>query len=181
MNIFNFSQLRRVFGFALPYKKKLINSIILAIVLALMAPVRPLLIQYTINQIIPNGVVYFLVMITLVQVGILIIETVFRFYFTFLTSWLGQTVVKDMRTKVYEKVLHLNLRQFDKTPIGTLTTRTINDIESINDIFSEGLIPIIADFLSIVAVLAAMLYINWQLTLICLIPFPFLIIPSHFL
>lgn len=179
-NIFNFSQLRRVFGFALPYKKKLINSIILAIVLALMAPVRPLLIQYTINQIIPNGVVYSLVMITLVQVGILIIETVFRFYFTFLTSWLGQTVVKDMRTKVYEKVLHLNLRQFDKTPIGTLTTRTINDIESINDIFSEGLIPIIADFLSIVAVLAAMLYINWQLTLICLIPFPFLIIATYF-
>jgi ATP-binding cassette subfamily B protein len=179
-NIFNFSQLKRVFGFALPYKKKLINSIVLAIVLALMSPIRPLLIQYTINQIIPKGVVYFLVIITLVQVGILIIETVFRFYFTFLTSWLGQTVVKDMRTKVYEKVLHLNLRQFDKTPIGTLTTRTINDIESINDIFSEGLIPIIADFLSIVAVLAAMLYINWQLTLICLIPFPFLMIATYF-
>jgi ATP-binding cassette subfamily B protein len=179
-NIFNFSQLRRVFGFALPYKKKLINSIVLAIVLALMSPIRPLLIQYTINQIIPNGIVYFLVVITLVQVGILIIETVFRFYFTFLTSWLGQTVVKDMRTKVYEKVLHLNLRQFDQTPIGTLTTRTINDIESINDIFSEGLIPIIADFLSIVAVLAAMLYINWQLTLICLIPFPFLMIATYF-
>jgi len=179
-NIFNFSQLKRVFGFALPYKKKLINSIVLAIVLALMSPIRPLLIQYTINQIIPKGVVYFLVIITLVQVGILIIETVFRFYFTFLTSWLGQTVVKDMRTKVYEKVLHLNLRQFDKTPIGTLTTRTINDIESINDIFSEGLIPIIADFLSIVAVLAAMLYINWQLTLICLIPFPFLMVATYF-
>jgi ATP-binding cassette subfamily B protein len=179
-NIFNFSQLRRVFGFALPYKKKLINSIVLAIVLALMSPIRPLLIQYTINKIIPNGIVYFLVVITLVQVGILIIETVFRFYFTFLTSWLGQTVVKDMRTKVYEKVLHLNLRQFDQTPIGTLTTRTINDIESINDIFSEGLIPIIADFLSIVAVLAAMLYINWQLTLICLIPFPFLMIATYF-
>jgi ATP-binding cassette subfamily B protein len=179
-NIFNFSQLKRVFGFALPYKKKLINSIVLAIVLALMSPIRPLLIQYTINQIIPKGVVYFLVIITLVQVGILIIETVFRFYFTFLTSWLGQTVVKDMRTKVYDKVLHLNLRQFDKTPIGTLTTRTINDIESINDIFSEGLIPIIADFLSIVAVLAAMLYINWQLTLICLIPFPFLMIATYF-
>lgn len=178
--IFNFTQLKRVFGFALPYKNKLIYSIVLAIVLALMAPIRPLLIQYTINQVIPKGIVYVLVAMTIFQVVILIIETVFRFYFTFLTSWLGQTVVKDMRVKVYNKILHLNLRQFDQTPIGTLTTRTINDIEAINDIFSEGLIPIIADFLSIVAVLTAMLYINWQLTLICLIPFPFLIIATYF-
>jgi ATP-binding cassette subfamily B protein len=178
--IFNFTQLKRVFGFALPYKNKLVYSIVLAIVLALMAPIRPLLIQYTINQVIPNGIVYVLVAMTIFQVVILIIETIFRFYFTFLTSWLGQTVVKDMRVKVYNKILHLNLRQFDQTPIGTLTTRTINDIEAINDIFSEGLIPIIADFLSIVAVLTAMLYINWQLTLICLIPFPFLIIATYF-
>jgi ATP-binding cassette subfamily B protein len=178
--IFNFTQLKRVFGFALPYKNKLIYSIVLAIVLALMAPIRPLLIQYTINQVIPKGIVYVLVVMTIFQVVILIIETIFRFYFTFLTSWLGQTVVKDMRVKVYNKILHLNLRQFDQTPIGTLTTRTINDIEAINDIFSEGLIPIIADFLSIVAVLTAMLYINWQLTLICLIPFPFLIVATYF-
>jgi len=178
--IFNFTQLKRVFGFALPYKNKLVYSIVLAIVLALMAPIRPLLIQYTINQVIPNGIVYVLVAMTIFQVVILIIETIFRFYFTFLTSWLGQTVVKDMRVKVYNKILHLNLRQFDQTPIGTLTTRTINDIEAINDIFSEGLIPIIADFLSIIAVLTAMLYINWQLTLICLIPFPFLIIATYF-
>ena len=79
---------------------------------------------------------------------------------------------RDLRMRVYKKVLNLNLSQFDKTPIGTLTTRTINDIESINDIFSEGLIPIIADLLSIIAILIAMFYTNWQLTLICLIPFP---------
>ena len=105
--IFNFTQLKRVFGFALPYKNKLIYSIVLAIVLALMAPIRPLLIQYTINQVIPKGIVYVLVAMTIFQVVILIIETIFRFYFTFLTSWLGQTVVKDMRVKVYNKILHL--------------------------------------------------------------------------
>jgi ATP-binding cassette, subfamily B, multidrug efflux pump len=178
--IFDFSLLRRVFSFAAPYKKKFYISLALAIILAVLAPVRPLLIQYTINQIIQQGLINTLIMITVIQVVILFGETALRFYFTFLTAWLGQTVVKDLRIKVYGKVLKLNLAQFDKTPIGTLTTRTINDIEAINDIFSEGLIPIIADFLSIIAVLIAMFYTNWQLTLICLVPFPFLIIATYY-
>ena len=177
--IFDFSQLRRVFAFAAPYKRRFYISVVLAIVLAALAPVRPLLIQYTINQVIKLGLLNTLIWITVIQIGILVIETALRFYFSFVTAWLGQTVVKDLRTKVYRKVLNLNLSQFDKTPIGTLTTRTINDIESINDIFSEGLIPIIADLLSIVAILIAMFYTNWQLTLICLIPFPFLILATY--
>jgi ATP-binding cassette subfamily B protein len=177
--IFDFTRLRRVFAFAAPYRRRFYISVGLAIALAVLSPVRPLLIQYTINNIIKEGLINTLLWITVIQVVILFIETGLRFYFSFLTAWLGQTVVKDLRVKVYEKVLNLNLSQFDKTPIGTLTTRTINDIESINDIFSEGLIPIIADFLSIIAILAAMFYTNWQLTLVCLIPFPFLIISTY--
>ena len=111
---------------------------------------------------------------------LLLIETLCRFYFTFLTASLGQSVVKDLRVTTYNKILHLNLGQFDKTPIGTLTTRTINDIESINDVFSDGLIPIIADLLSIISVLSYMFYENWQLTLVCLAPFPVLIIATYF-
>ncbi len=178
--IFDFRLLRRVFSFAAPYKRRFFIFVALAIILAVMAPVRPLLIQYTINQVIQQGLINVLILITAIQVLILLIETVLRFYFTFLTAWLGQTVVKDLRIKVYGKVLKLNLAQFDKTPIGTLTTRTINDIESINDIFSEGLIPIIADFLSIIAILIAMFYVNWQLTLVCLVPFPFLIVATYY-
>lgn len=177
--IFEFTQLRRVFAFAAPYRRRFYVSVGLAVMLAALSPVRPLLIQYTINNIIKEGLINTLLWITVIQVIILFIETGLRFYFTFLTAWLGQTVVKDLRVRVYEKVLKLNLSQFDKTPIGTLTTRTINDIESINDIFSEGLIPIIADFLSIIAILAAMFYTNWQLTLVCLIPFPFLVISTY--
>src|SRR5690606_22564581 len=111
-------------------------------------------------------------------IGLLLIESAFRFYFSFLSAWLGQTVVKDLRVKVYEKILGLNLGQFDKTPVGTLTTRTVDDIERINDIFAEGLIPIIADTLSIICILGAMFYIDWQLTLISLAPFPFLLIAT---
>ncbi len=76
-----------------------------------------------------------IIWITVIQIGLLILETAFRFYFSYLTAWLGQTVVKDLRVNVYRKILGLNLSQFDTTPIGTLTTRTINDIEAINDIF----------------------------------------------
>src|ERR1700743_3857577 len=121
-----------------------------------------------------------IIWITILQIALLLIETAPRFYFSFITAWLGQTVVKDLRVDVYKKILGLNLSQFDKTPIGTLTTRTINDIEAINDIFSEGLIPIISDLLSIISVLVAMFFVDWKLTLICIAPFPFLIVATYF-
>lgn len=118
--------------------------------------------------------------ITLIQIGLILVETAMRFLFSFITAWLGQSVVKDLRITVYKKILGLNLSQFDKTPIGTLTTRTINDIESINDIFSDGLVPIIADMLSIICVLAFMFWTDWQLTLIALIPFPIILIATYY-
>ncbi len=186
--IFNFALLRRVFRFAAPYKKKFYGSLLLSILLAIMSPIRPWLIQITINDGIQQGVTGhfiktaggFIIEITIIQIILLLIETGARFYFTFSTASLGQSVVKDLRVATYNKVMNLNLSQFDYTPIGTLTTRTINDIESINDIFSEGLIPIIADLLSIVSVLLYMFLMDWRLTLICLIPFPFLIIATYF-
>ena len=89
-------------------------------------------------------------------------------------------MVKDLRVKVYKKVLGLNLSQFDKTPIGTLTTRTVDDIERINDVFADGLIPIIADLLSIICVLSYMFWQNWQLTLFALIPFPLLLVATWY-
>jgi ATP-binding cassette subfamily B protein len=184
--LFDFSQLRRVFTYTRPYRSRFWASVTLSVMLAMLAPVRPLLINHTIRDILapggtnPNVAMVLLLNITIIQVGMLIVETALRFLFSFLTAWLGQTVVRDLRNKVYGKVLSLHLRQFDKTPIGTLTTRTISDIESINDIFSEGLIPIIADMLSIIAILAAMFFTNWQLTLVCLIPFPLMLIGTYF-
>ncbi|MGH2648276.1 MAG: ABC transporter ATP-binding protein [Ginsengibacter sp.] len=174
------SVLRRVFAFTKPYKKKLYISIVLSVLLAVVSPLRPYLIQYTVNVFIEDRNTNWLILITVIQIGILLIETAMRFYFAFLTSWLGQTVVKDLRVKVYKKILGFNLSQFDKTPIGTLTTRTINDIESINDIFSDGLIPIISDLLSIISILLFMFFVDWRLTLISLAPFPVLIIATYF-
>jgi ATP-binding cassette subfamily B protein len=188
--IFDFRLLRRVLHFAAPYKKWFYGSIALSIVLAVISPLRPYLIQYTVNHYIRGGLtgdpsvkermIQLIIYISILQIGLLLIETAFRFFFTFLTAWLGQTVVKDLRIAVYKKILGLNLSQYDKTPIGTLTTRTINDIEAINDIFSEGLIPIVSDLLAIISILLFMFLANWQLTLVCLIPFPFLILATYF-
>lgn len=177
---FDFSLLRRVVGFASPYKKNFYFSVFLSILLAVFTPVRPILIQVTVDQYITGRLVDMLILITIIQIGFIFIETGLRFYFSYITSWLGQNVVKDLRVKVYKKVLSLNLRQFDRTPIGTLTTRTVDDIERINDIFSDGLIPIIADLLSIICVLSYMLWQDWQLTLIALIPFPVLLIATYY-
>ena len=174
--IFDFGLLKRVFKYAAPYKKQFFISITLAIVLAVMSPVRPWLIQVTVDKYIRGGLVNTVIVITIIQIGLLLAETALRFYFSFLTSWLGQTVVKDLRITVYKKVIHLNLSQFDRTPIGTLTTRTINDIEAVNDIFSEGLISIVADLLAIVAILGVMFFTDWKLTLVCMAILPVLII-----
>ncbi|MEO8819904.1 MAG: ABC transporter transmembrane domain-containing protein, partial [Ginsengibacter sp.] len=174
------SGLRKVFSYALPYKNKIYTSIFLSVLLAIVSPLRPFLIQYTVNHFIKDKNLHWLILITIIQIGMLLFESALNFYFRYLTSWLGQTVVKDLRVTVYKKVLSLNLSQFDKTPIGTLTTRTINDIESINDIFSNGLIPIISDLLSIGSILLFMFSADWRLSLISLAPFPILIISTYF-
>ncbi len=196
--IFKSAILTRVFSFVGPYRFIFWINVFLGIFLAFATPIRPYLIQATVNLaigkqvhlpqwvhwILPNeafnSVVQLILAISLFQVAFIVLETMFRFCFTYGMSWLGQQVIRDLRNKVYQKIMYWEMRQFDKTPIGTLTTRTINDIESINDIFSDGLIPIIADFLTIVVTLATMFFINWELTLICLIPFPIMIVATYF-
>jgi len=188
--IFDFALLKRVFRFAAPYKRKFYTSLTLSVILAVLAPIRPYLVQVTINNYVKGGMsvapgqrnpfVELVVTITIIQIVLLLAESIIRFYFSYITAWLGQNVVKDMRVQVYNKILGLNMSQFDKTPIGTLTTRTINDIESINDIFSDGLIPIIADLLSIISVLIVMFVVDWKLSLICLAPFPVLMAATYF-
>lgn len=184
--LFDFRLLMRIFSYARPYSGKFRISVVLTLTLALLTPMRPLIINKTLARVNEakvsdyQTVLDFLILVTIFQCVLLVVEAVLRFYFSYLTSWIGHSVVKDIRVNVFSKILNLNLRQFDQTPIGTLTTRTVNDIESINDIFAEGLVPILADFLSIVAILGAMFYTDWQLTLVCLIPFPLMIVATYF-
>lgn len=177
--LFDFGLLRRVLSFAAPYKKQFYLSVFLTVLLAVIAPVRPWLIQVTVDKYIANNLLQMVIDITLVQVVLLLIETLVRFVFSYLTAWLGQTVVKDLRVTVYNKIIRLNLAFFDRTPIGTLTTRTINDVEAINDMFSDGLISIVADLLMIFAILIIMFIADWRLTLVSLCVFPILILATY--
>src|SRR6185295_4965635 len=102
----------------------------------------------------------------------LVIESILRYTFNLSTAWLGQSIVKDMRVRVYSHLIHSRLKYFDTNPIGTSTTRTITDIEAINDTFSEGLISIVADILTILTVLAAMVYVNWKVAVASLVVLP---------
>ncbi|MCX6211760.1 MAG: ABC transporter ATP-binding protein [Bacteroidetes bacterium] len=196
--IFKGSILRRVFSFVRPYRFIFWANVFLSVVLAFSTPIRPYLIQATVNAAIGKAVnlphwvhfvlpsnafdsaIQLILSITLFQVVFIMFETLVRFFFTFGMAWLGQQVIRDLRNKVYHKIMHWEMRQFDKTPIGTLTTRTVNDIESINDIFSDGLIPILADLLTIIVTLSTMFVIDWKLTLICLIPFPIMLVATYF-
>lgn len=172
--------LHRLYGYARPYQRRFYLSLALAILLALITPIRPWLIQQTVNVYIAKNLADLLIWVTILQVGLLLAETAIRFLFSFQTAWLGQAVVRDLRVHVFKHITHLNLRQFDRTPIGTLTTRTINDLESINDVFADGLIPILADLLSITCVLTYMFWTDWQLTLIALVPFPIMLVATYF-
>jgi len=177
--IFDLRLLRRIFAFTKPYKRTLYTAIVLSVLLAVIAPLRPYLIQVSVDKYINGHLLQGLIWISVIQLGILMIESFLRFWFLYRTSWLGQTVVNDMRKSVFNKVLFQNIAYYDRTPIGTLTTRTINDIESVNDIFSEGIISIVADVLTIIAVITVMTATDWRLTLVSLSTFPILIIATY--
>jgi ATP-binding cassette, subfamily B, multidrug efflux pump len=178
--IFDTQLLRRIFSFAKPYRKTLYFSMFLSVLIAMLSPLRPYLIQLSVDKYINNQLLEGLIWISVFQFGILIVESALRFWFAYRTNWLGQTVVNDMRKTIFNKILHQRISFYDNTPIGTLTTRTINDIEAVNDVFSEGIISIIADVLVIISIMVVMLITDWRLTLVCLVTFPLLIVATYF-
>lgn len=177
---FDTGTLLRIFSFAKPYRRTLYFAIVMSVVLACLAPLRPHLIQLSVDRYIKNNLLEGLLLISAIHFGVLLVETLLRFWFMYRISWLGQTVVNDMRKTVFRKIIFQDVSFHDKTAIGTLTTRTVNDIEAVNDVFSEGIISIVADILTIIAIISVMLWTDWKLTLICLTTFPFLIVATYF-
>ncbi len=178
-NAVDVSLLRRVFRYAYPYRRMFIWSVLLTVILAILAPLRPWLIQYTLDQYILLGDSSGLMNMSLLMLGLLLLQTSVQYFHTFFTNVLGQSVIKDLRVSVFNHISSLKLKYFDRTPLGQLITRTVSDLETIADIFSEGLIVIIGDVLQVLAIIAVMLYTDWELTLVVLIPMPFLIVASY--
>lgn len=177
-NALDINLLGRVFRYVGPYRMIFIWSILLTVLLAILAPLRPWLIQYTLDNYILFNDHAGLINLSLLMVGLLLIQTMVQYFHTYCTNILGQSVIKDLRVNVFNHLSSLRLTYFDRTPLGQLITRTVSDLETIADIFSEGLIVIFGDLLQVIAIIAVMLYTDWELTLIVLIPMPLLIMAS---
>ena len=171
--------LSRVFAYVKPYKKRLLWAIVCTILLAVLAPLRPLLIERTIDKYIVLNDAQGLLDMTLLMIGLLLTQTGVQYYHTFITNALGQSVIHDLRMDIFTHITNLRLRYFDRTPIGQLITRTVSDLETIADIFSEGLISIVGDVLQIVTIITCMLIYSWQLTLVVLAPMPLLLLATY--
>lgn len=153
--------------------------IVLTFTLGVLTPLRPILIQYTIDNDVANGDYQGMLVMVLLLFAMLIIQAFAEYIHTYLSGWLGQQVIRDIRTKLYEHLVNLQLRFFDKTPIGRLVTRTISDVETLADVFSEGLAAIISDLLQIVFIVAVMVYIDWRMALLSLATLPLLLISTY--
>ncbi len=171
--------LKRVFQYINPYKKVFYTAVLLTIALAIIAPVRPYLVQYTIDHFVLESNESGLLWMVALMFVVLGIQTLVQYFHTVLTNQLGQSVILDLRKLVYEHLLSLRLKYFDQTPIGTLVTRTVSDLETIADVFSEGLIVIIGDILQVFVIIGVMLYVDWKLTLISLSTIPFMLIATY--
>jgi ATP-binding cassette subfamily B protein len=177
--IFDLAILRRLFGFIRPYRGRFFLLVFLIILLALLVPATPLLIQYTIDRHVMTGNYAGLTTMLFVLVGILVMQAVIQFCNTYLSGWLGQHVIRDIRGQLFRHLLQLRLKFYDHTPIGRLVTRTISDIETLADVFSEGIAAIAGDFLQLIVILGIMLYTDWRLTLVSLALLPLLLMSTY--
>ncbi len=176
--VLDISLLFRVIAFAKPYKKQFIIATISAIILSFLGPIRPMLINYAIDNFIIISDPENLLKITILLIALLFCEGFIQFFYIYLSTWIGQNVILDLRKKIFKHIMSLKMKFFDKTPIGTLVTRAVSDIETIADIFSQGLLVIIAELLKLVIVLVFMFYTDWRLSIIALLTIPVLLVAT---
>jgi ATP-binding cassette subfamily B protein len=170
--------LGRVLRYTRPYKKILVGSVLLTIILAVLSPLRPMLVEYTLDSYIIESDSVGLLNMVLLMIGLLFLQAMFGYFHTYFSNVLGQSVIRDLRTDTFNHICSLRLSYFDRTPIGQLITRTVSDLETISAIFSEGLIVLIGDLLQVFVIIGVMFYTDWKLSLVVLIPMPLLVIAS---
>lgn len=166
---------KRILKFTKPYQWRFNGVIIFAISLSVFAALRPYLLKQTVDGYIATQDKQGLLMYVILMGIVLLFEVFSQFYFVYWANWLGQDIVKDIRTKLFQHILSFRMKYFDHVPVGQLVTRSVSDIESIARIFSQGLFMIISDLMKMVVVLAFMFYMNWKLTWIVIVAMPILV------
>ena len=178
-NIIDVKVLKRLYAYIKPYSSKFYILIFLTIAIGVIGPVRPLLVSFAIDEHIAVGDYHGLLNITIILIILLTASGVFQYFHTYLSGWLGQYIIKDIRVNLYKHLLKMQLKFFDKTPIGRLVTRAVSDIETLSEVFSLGVAALIADVIQLVFILIFMFYLDWKLTLISLSTFPLLFISTY--
>ena len=176
---FDFQIIKRLYGFIQPYRFRFWFLVFLILCMAGISPVVPLLIRYTLDNYLGLTFASDLVRMLGWMLGALLLQTGLQFSTSYLAGYLGQTVIRDIRVQLYEKIVNLRLAFFDATPIGRLVTRTVSDIETLNDVFSEGLASIAGDLLQLFLILGVMFYADWRLTLIIIATVPFMVFSTY--
>lgn len=164
--IFDLKLFGKLMAFIKPFKATYYFVMFAAILLSVSSTLTPYLLKVTVDDYItPKDYTGMQLFVGLMLVTLLL-EVLFQFLFVFYANWLGQKVIKDLRVKLFDKIIHFKMAYFDKTAVGRLVTRAVSDIETIASIFSQGLFMIIADLLKMILVIVVMLYVNWRLSLI---------------
>jgi ATP-binding cassette subfamily B protein len=177
--VFDWLVLRRLLAYARPYRGAFFGLIFLTVAAAVLGTVRPALIQRMVDVDIANNDWVGLNRSTVWLLGLLLINTLVSYLQTYYGGWLGQYIVRDIRTDLYRHLLSLKLSFFDRTPIGVLVTRNISDVETLSDVFSEGLAAMVGDILQIVFLMLFMFWTNWQLALVSLSVIPFMLFSTY--
>ena len=177
--VFDAATLKRIVQQARPYRMRFAATGALVLLLSGMVWIRPALIRMAVDDAIPTGDHKYLLHIFCAVIALLIFEALLQFRVTYMANWVAQSVSLDLRSKLFEHVAKFRLRYFDKTPVGTLVTRHVSDIDGIANVFSNGILNAIGDILSLVVVIATMIWVDWQLTLLVLAPIPVLLLATR--
>lgn len=178
-NAFDFPIMRRVFSFATPYRGLFYLTVFFTLILAALGPVRPWLTQVALDDHIINGNYSGLLNVTIAMIAVLVLQSVIQFLQVYMSGKLGQLVIRDMRIQLFNRMLSFPVIWFDHTPVGTSVTRTVSDMETVADVFSDGIIIIVGDIVQLLVIIGYMFYVDWQLTLWSLSTIPLLVIATN--
>ena len=178
-NVIDYRVLKRLFVYCKPYIRQFYLLVFFTISLSILSPIRPYLVQLTIDNHVAFNDYNGMLNMIIILIVLLLFQGVIQYYHTYLSGWIGQNIVRDLRIKLYSHIQKLRLKFFDNTPIGKIITRNISDIETIAEVFGQGLASIIGDLLQLLGILIIMFLINWKLTLITLSTFPLLLLVTY--
>jgi ATP-binding cassette subfamily B protein len=176
---FDFGLFKKIISFTQGHKNLLWSAACLTLLGAFLSPLRPYLVQYAFDEYITKNDLTGLGKISIVIIGVLILETSVQYFSGFISNLLAMEVVHEIRMKLYKKLIHFKLDYFDKTPVGTLVTRSISDIQNISDVFSQGFLDIAGDLLKVIIIMLVMFLTNWKITLLSLSTIPILLYATY--